>query len=84
MQVFVNVPEQREKMEVGNSSKVKKSRESKKQFLKEFAQGYLEAEKMKKMELLRLYENEYESLEDKDSFKAQYLESLIYVLKKEI
>ena len=84
MQVFVNVPEQGEKMEVRSSSKVKKGSESKKQFLKEFAEGYLEAEKMKKMELLELYEEEHKSLENKDSFKAQYLESLIYVLKKEI
>ncbi len=67
-------------MEVRNEE----AKQSKKAFLKEFAKGYFDAERMKKMELLNEYKVEYDNLEDKDSFKGQYLESWIYVLTQEI
>jgi len=49
--------------------------------LKEFAQGYFEAEKMKKEQELRQYKEAYNNLENKDSFDAEYLESIIYNLE---
>ena len=53
-------------------------------FLKELREGYLNAEIEKKKEQLKEYEEEYNQLEDKDSIKAQYLDSWIFVLKEEI
>ncbi|MHA1803225.1 MAG: hypothetical protein ACTSU4_01690 [Promethearchaeota archaeon] len=84
MQAFAHVPEEREKITSYKSMIETKNKESKKQFLKELAKGYLEAEKMKVMETFRMFEKEYESLENKDSFKAQYLESFIFELKTEL
>jgi len=73
------------KMEVVVKAPVKVVKEDKtqttKQFWKEFGKGYLEVEKMKKKELLKEYQEAYENMEDKNSFNAQYLETLIFNLK---
>ncbi|TFF88747.1 MAG: hypothetical protein EU549_02420 [Promethearchaeota archaeon] len=53
----------------------------KEDFWTEFGSGYLEAEELKKEELLREYQDAYNKIEDKHSFNAQYLETLIYNLK---
>lgn len=53
-------------------------------FFKELLKGYLEAEISKKRELLKEYLIAYDKLEDKNSFNAQYLETLIAVLRDEI
>ena len=52
-----------------------------KKFWKEFAQGYFEVEEMKKQKELKEYIEAYDNIEDKNSFNAQYLETLIYNLK---
>ncbi|TXT63874.1 MAG: hypothetical protein BAJALOKI3v1_300037 [Promethearchaeota archaeon] len=57
------------------------SRQSAKGFWKDFAQGYLDVEKMKQSKELRKYKKAYKELEDKDSFHAQYLETLIWNLE---
>ncbi|MBD3212977.1 MAG: hypothetical protein GF311_10245 [Candidatus Lokiarchaeota archaeon] len=57
------------------------SRQSAKGFWKEFAQGYFDAEKKKKSQELKKYIKVYNELEDKDSFHAQYLETLIWNLE---
>lgn len=54
------------------------------EFLKELAEGYLEVEISKKKELLKEYSKAYDNLQDKDSFNAQYLETLISVLRDEL
>jgi hypothetical protein len=51
-------------------------------FLKEFAEGYLWAEKDKHNTELNEYLEAYHNIEDKNSFNAQYLESIIYMLEK--
>ena len=90
MQVFVNMSDKNLEGTENNDSQADsvvnnhELTQSKKQFLKELAKGYLDAERMKKLDLLNLYKSEYEVLEDKDSLKGQYLESWIYVLTKEI
>jgi len=57
---------------------------SDKAFFNEMKEDYLNAEVFKKREQLMEYEEEYNQLEDKDSIKAQYLDSWIFVLKEEI
>jgi len=58
--------------------------QSEKAFLKELREGYPNAEIEKKKEQLKEYEEEYNQLKDKDSIKAQYLDSWVFVLKEEI
>jgi len=57
---------------------------SKSEFTSEFAQGYFEAEVIEKEILLNEYLNAYNAIREKDSFKRQYIETLIYLLKSEI
>jgi len=52
-----------------------------KKFWKEFALGYFEVEEMKIQKELKEYIEAYNNIEDKKSFNAQYLETLIYDLK---
>lgn len=54
------------------------------QFVSDMARGYFDAEVMEKEKLIKEFSEEYQKMNDKDSFKGQYLESLIYVLNKEI
>lgn len=72
-------------MEVVVKTPVKVVEDRKKQktedFWHEFVKGYLEVEEMKKRELLKEYQEAYNNIEDKDSFNAQYLETLIFNLK---
>ncbi|MFW9938417.1 MAG: hypothetical protein ACFFD5_12270 [Candidatus Thorarchaeota archaeon] len=53
-------------------------------FKQEFAKGYLELELIEKNTLLSEYLYAYQEIDNKDSFNAQYLESLIELLKQEI
>lgn len=55
-----------------------------KEFISEFAKGYLDLEINEKENQLYDYLKAYNNLKDKDSFNAQYLEILISVLKKEV
>ena len=61
---------------------VKKKRDA--DFFKELAKGYLEAEIFEKRKLLEEYLIAYDNLDEKESFNAQYLETLIAVLRDEI
>ena len=54
------------------------------EFAEELKQGYLYWELEKKKQQLFDYINAYQDIEDKDSFNAQYLETLIDGLKAEI
>ena len=54
------------------------------EFAEELKQGYLYWELEKKQQELSDYINAYQKIEDKDSFDAQYLETLIDLLKQEI
>jgi hypothetical protein len=54
------------------------------EFAEELKQGYLYWELEKKQQQLSEYINAYQEIEDKDSFNAQYLETLIDLLKSEI
>ena len=60
---------------------VKKAQNS--DFTCQLAQGYFEAEMMEKRERLNEYVKAYRETEDKDSFNAQYLKTLIDVLENE-
>jgi len=53
-------------------------------FARELAQGYFEAEVMEKKGRLNEYVEAYREIEDKDSFNAQYLKTLIDNLKSEL
>ncbi|MFW9771272.1 MAG: hypothetical protein ACFFFB_08640 [Candidatus Heimdallarchaeota archaeon] len=55
-----------------------------KQFLPEFSIGYLELEYFEKQKQLSEYMRAYDELEDKESFNAQYIASLIDNLKLEL
>ncbi|MFX0146649.1 MAG: hypothetical protein ACFE8E_02755 [Candidatus Hodarchaeota archaeon] len=55
-----------------------------KQFLIEFAAGYLELEFIEKQKQLNEYMRAYDELEDKEAFNAEYLASLIEALKLEL
>jgi len=55
-----------------------------KEFISEFAKGYLDLDIIEKENQLHDYLEAYDNLRDKDSFNAQYLENLISVLKKEV
>ena len=54
------------------------------EFMEEIKKGYLYWEIEKKRQLLSDYINAYQEIKDKDTFNAQYLETLIDVLKVEI
>ncbi|MFX1497172.1 MAG: hypothetical protein ACFFBH_06580 [Promethearchaeota archaeon] len=54
------------------------------QFFIELSTGYLELEFIEKQEELNEYMRVYDEIEDKESFKAQYLASLIDNLKLEL
>ena len=54
------------------------------EFAEELKQDYLYWELEKKKQQLSEYINAYQEIEDKDSFNAQYLETLIDLLKSEI
>ena len=58
--------------------------EQKNDFWTEFAQGYLEIERMENVERVKEYSKAYSQIKDKDSFNAQYLKTLIGVLEDEI
>ncbi|MFX0059643.1 MAG: hypothetical protein ACFE8J_15200 [Candidatus Heimdallarchaeota archaeon] len=53
-------------------------------FLEEFTKGYLELELNEKIERLSEYLYAYREIDDKNTYNAQYLESLIELFKKEI
>lgn len=53
-------------------------------FMEELKEGYLYWETEKKKQQLGEYINAYQEIENKDSFNAQYLKTLIDVLKAEI
>ena len=53
-------------------------------FIPELAESYLEAEILKKKEILHGYIEAYSDIDDKDSFNAEYLLVLIEMLKAEI
>ena len=55
-----------------------------KDFISDFSKGYLELEFQEKQNQLFAYFNAYELLDDKESFHAQYLLSLIESMKLEI
>ncbi|MBD3253461.1 MAG: hypothetical protein GF383_00130 [Candidatus Lokiarchaeota archaeon] len=63
-----------------------KDESQKERFLREFGNGYLWAEIQEKEHQLAEYLNEIEfvSKNKKDSFKEQYLDSIVWNLKKEI
>jgi len=58
--------------------------QSNRNFISEFSKGYLELEFLEKQKQLHDYINAYKDLDDKDSFHAQYLLSLIDFIKSEI
>jgi len=58
--------------------------QSNRNFISEFSKGYLELEFLEKQKQLHDYINAYKDLDDKDSFHAQYLLSLIDFIKFEI
>jgi len=53
-------------------------------FAKEFAEGLIWAQIEEKKELMEAYSKELRNMEDKESFKGQYLETLIWELNSEI
>jgi len=53
-------------------------------FISDFSKGYLELEFLQKQTQLTEYINAYEQLDDKESFHAQYLLSLIENMRFEI
>ncbi len=53
-------------------------------FISDFSKGYVELEFLEKQKQLAEYLRSYEQLNDKESFHAQYLLSLIKNLKFEI
>ena len=53
-------------------------------FKRELTQGYFNALIHEKQVELNQYLNAYNELEEKDTFKADYLDSLIYLLNLEI
>lgn len=53
-------------------------------FITEFSKGYLELEFLQKQNQLTEFSNAYEQLDDKESFHAQYLLSLVERMKFEI
>ena len=53
-------------------------------FQKELIQGHFSSLIYKKQTELWMYENAYSALNNKTSFNAEYIESLIYVLKSEL
>lgn len=53
-------------------------------FISEFSKGYLELEFLEKQKQLLEYINAYEELDDKTSFHAEYLLSLIDFINSEI
>ena len=57
---------------------------SKSEFISEFARDYFEAEIIEKEKQLNEYLIAYNTIRQKDSFKGQYIETLIYSLKSEI
>ncbi len=64
---------------IGKSEKIQDE-----SFISEFANGYLNIEIVEKEDLINEFTEEYQNMEDKDSFKGQYLESWIDVLKTEV
>jgi len=54
------------------------------EFMEELKKGYLYWEIEKKKQQLAEYINAYQEIQNKDSFNAQYLKTLIDVLKAEI
>ena len=69
------------KLENMTHNKVKKQKSN---FLSEFAKGYLWAGIDKKEEYLANLTNAFNKTEDKESFKAEYLEALIFSLKADL
>ena len=57
---------------------------SKSDFISELAKAHIELEFGNKKRRLEEYSKAYEQIEDKNSFNAQYLETLIDVLKIEL
>ncbi|MFX0008965.1 MAG: hypothetical protein ACFE9R_01510 [Candidatus Hermodarchaeota archaeon] len=53
-------------------------------FQKDLIQGHFSSLIYEKQMELRMYENAYSALDDTTSFNAEYIESLIYVLKSEL
>ena len=53
-------------------------------FQRELIQGHFSSLIYEKQKELCMYENAYSALDDKTSFNADYIESLIYVLKAEL
>ena len=53
-------------------------------FQKELIQGHFSSLIYEKQKELCMYENAYADLGDKTSFNADYIESLIYVLRAEL
>lgn len=58
--------------------------QSYREFISEFSKNYLELEFLEKQKQLYEYIEAYEDLENKESFHAQYLLSLIEFVKSEI
>lgn len=60
------------------------SLDSEDNFQKELIRGHFSSLIIEKQKELCMYENAYADLEDKTSFNAEYIDSLIYVLKAEL
>ncbi|MFX1408038.1 MAG: hypothetical protein ACFFC9_05795 [Promethearchaeota archaeon] len=71
-------------VKIANKIDGKEDYEDDKLFKQEFVKGYLELELIEKNKRLSEYLYAYEEIHNKDSFNAQYLESLIELLKQEI
>ena len=70
-------------VKVANKIDGKKDYKDDKLFKQEFAKGYLELELIEKNLRLSEYLYAYQEIDNKDSFNAEYLESLIELLKQE-
>jgi len=85
--IFENKNKVNNKMEtivkVANKIDGKKDYKDDKLFKQEFAKGYLELELIEKNLRLSEYLYAYQEIDNKDSFNAEYLESLIELLKQE-
>ena len=67
-----------------NKVEEKENNQGYRDYISDFSKGYLELEFLEKQNQLTDYINAYELLDDKESFHAQYLLSLIESMKFEI
>ncbi len=70
--------------ELKHKNEVKMTNIEYKEFAEELKKGFLYWEIEKKKQQLAEYINAYQEIQNKDSFNAQYLKTLIDILKAEI